>query len=77
MNLGTSIGALVTERAWEFRAVGASLRERWVAIAPDLAGHFAAAGYDADAGRLTVCPESSAWVTRTRFVQARIVDGAS
>ncbi|MFH8419303.1 hypothetical protein [Streptomyces collinus] len=36
MGLGVAIGALVTERAWELPAVGATLRERWAAIAPEL-----------------------------------------
>ncbi|MET9077872.1 DciA family protein [Streptomyces sp. NPDC004232] len=64
MGLGTAIGALVTERAWELPAVGATLRERWAVIAPQLAGHVAAIGYDADSGQLTVRPESSAWATK-------------
>ncbi|MER6739081.1 hypothetical protein [Streptomyces puniciscabiei] len=38
MDLGATIGALITERAWELPAAGASLRERWEAIAPELAG---------------------------------------
>jgi predicted nucleic acid-binding Zn ribbon protein len=63
MELGAAIGALVTERAWELPAAGASMRERWEAIAPELAGHVTAVGYDADSGRLTVCPESTAWAT--------------
>ncbi|MYV43160.1 DUF721 domain-containing protein [Streptomyces sp. SID1328] len=66
MGLGATIGALVTERAWELPAAGASLREQWAATAPKLAGHVAAVGYDADTGRLTVCPESSAWATKTQ-----------
>lgn len=36
MGLGAGLGALVTEWAWELPAAGASLRERWAAIAPDL-----------------------------------------
>ncbi|MFJ2645285.1 hypothetical protein ACIO1C_00880 [Streptomyces sp. NPDC087420] len=35
-----AIGALITERACEFPAASASLRERWAAI--DLAGHVTA-----------------------------------
>ncbi|MGW1597554.1 DciA family protein [Streptomyces sp. NPDC002343] len=77
LNLAAAIGALVTERAWELPAAGASLRDRWAAIAPDLAGHIAAVGYDADTGRLTVCPESSAWATKTRLEQARIIAAAN
>ncbi|MFF9569894.1 DciA family protein [Streptomyces sp. NPDC014685] len=77
MGLGAAIGALVTERAWELPAAGASLRERWAAIAPKLAAHVAAVGYDADTGRLTVCPESSAWATQTRLEQARVIEVAN
>src|SRR5690606_17260405 len=61
MGLGAAIGALVTERAWELPAAGATLRERRAAIAPELAGHVAAIAFDADSGRLTVHPESAAW----------------
>lgn len=59
IGLGAAIGALVTERAWELPAAGATLRERWAAIAPELAGHVAAVSYDADSGGLTVCSESA------------------
>ncbi|MER6160917.1 DciA family protein [Streptomyces sp. NPDC001868] len=77
MGLGAAIGALVTERAWELPAAGATLRARWEAIAPEFAGHVVAVGYDADSGRLTVCPESSAWATKLRLEQARIVAAAN
>uniref|UniRef100_UPI002F90FC27 DciA family protein n=2 Tax=Streptomyces TaxID=1883 RepID=UPI002F90FC27 len=77
MGLGAAIGALVTERAWELPAAGATLRERWAAIAPELAGHVAAVSYDADSGQLTVCPESSAWATKARLEQTRIIAAAN
>ncbi|MER7692628.1 DUF721 domain-containing protein [Streptomyces sp. NPDC097610] len=77
MGLGAAIGALVTERAWELPAAGASLRERWVAIAPELAGHVAAVSYDPDSGQLTVCPESSAWATKARLEQTRVIAAAN
>ncbi|QNT98298.1 hypothetical protein HEP81_08070 (plasmid) [Streptomyces griseofuscus] len=77
MGLGAAIGALVTERAWELPAAGASLRERWAAIAPELAGHVAAVSYDPDSGRLTVCPESTAWATKARLEQTRVVAAAN
>ncbi|GHD76249.1 hypothetical protein GCM10010317_092310 [Streptomyces mirabilis] len=77
MGLGGAIGMLVTERAWELPAAGASLRERWAAIAPDFAGHVGAVGYDADSGRLTVCPESAAWATKLRLEQARVIGAAN
>lgn len=77
MGLGAAIGALVTERAWELPAAGATLRDRWAAIAPELAGHVAAVSYDADSGQLTVCPESPAWATKARLEQARIIAAAN
>jgi predicted nucleic acid-binding Zn ribbon protein len=77
MGLGAAIGALVTERAWELPAAGATLRDRWAAIAPELAGHVAAVSYDADSGRLTVCPESTAWATKVRLEQTRVVAAAN
>lgn len=77
MGLGDVLGALVTERAWELPAAGATLRERWAAIAPELAGHVAAVGFDPDSGQLTVCPESSAWATKARLEQTRIIEAAN
>ncbi|MEU1106553.1 DUF721 domain-containing protein [Streptomyces tibetensis] len=74
MDLGDVLRALVTERAWELPAAGATLRERWAASAPELAGHVA---FDADSGRLTVRPESEAWATKTRLEQARVIEAAS
>ncbi|MCX5388425.1 DciA family protein [Streptomyces sp. NBC_00083] len=77
LGLGAAIGALVTERAWELPAAGATLRERWAAIAPELAGHVAAVAYDPDSGQLTVCPESSAWATKARLEQTRVIAAAN
>jgi predicted nucleic acid-binding Zn ribbon protein len=77
MGLGAAIGALVTERAWELPAAGASLRDRWAAIAPELAGHVAAVSYDPDTCQLTLCPESTAWATKTRLEQTRIIAAAN
>lgn len=77
LGLGAAIGALVTERAWELPAAGATLRERWAAIAPELAGHVAAVSYDPDSGQLTVCPESSAWATKARLEQTRVIAAAN
>ncbi|MFJ9033104.1 DUF721 domain-containing protein [Streptomyces sp. NPDC102274] len=68
---------LVAERARELPAVGATLRERWAAIAPELARHVAAAAYDAHSGQLTVCPESSAWATKARLEQTRVIEAVN
>ncbi|MFD7095799.1 DciA family protein [Streptomyces xanthophaeus] len=77
MGLGAALGALVTERAWTLPAAGASLRKRWAAIAPELAGHVAVVAFDPDSGRLTVCPESMAWATKTRLEQTRVIAAAN
>ncbi|MGW9498218.1 DciA family protein [Streptomyces prasinus] len=57
----------MTALAWKLPAAGATLRDRWAIIAPELAGHVAAVVFDADSGRLTVRPESSAWATKRRL----------
>jgi Dna[CI] antecedent, DciA len=77
LGLGDAIGALIAERAWELPAAGASLRERWAQIVPELAGHVAAVGYDADSGELNVRPESNAWATKVRLEQTRLVRAAN
>jgi Dna[CI] antecedent, DciA len=77
MGLGAAIGALVTERAWELPAAGATLRERRETIAPELAGHVVAVGYDPDSGWLTVCPESAAWAGKALLEQARVIEAAN
>ncbi|WP_446038118.1 DUF721 domain-containing protein [Streptomyces sp. SID1121] len=71
------ISVLVTERAWELPAAGATLRERCAAIAPELAAHIAAVSYDPESGELTVCPESSAWATKARLEQTRVIEAAN
>ncbi|MEV6950237.1 DciA family protein, partial [Streptomyces sp. NPDC051172] len=53
------------------------MRERWAAIALELAEHVAAVSYDANSGRLTVCPESAAWATKLRLEQPRVIAAAT
>ncbi|MGW2082722.1 DUF721 domain-containing protein [Streptomyces sp. NPDC001939] len=67
----------VTGRAWDLPAAGASLRERWAAIAPGLAGHVAAVSFDPDSGQLTVCPDSATWAPEARLEQAHVIEAAS
>nr|WSW64558.1 DUF721 domain-containing protein [Streptomyces sp. NBC_00998] len=63
--------------AWTPPAASASLCERWAAIAPELAGHVAAVGFDPESGRLTVCSKSSAWATKACLEQARVIAAAN
>ncbi len=39
--------------------------------------HVAAVSYDPDFGRLTVCPESTAWATEARLEQTRVITAAN
>ncbi|MFE7569493.1 DciA family protein [Streptomyces sp. NPDC057539] len=45
-------------------------------VAPELAGHVAAVGFDPDSGRLTVYPDSLAWATKARLEQTRVIEAA-
>ncbi|MEU4729615.1 DciA family protein [Streptomyces sp. NPDC023588] len=77
MGLGEAFTALIAEHGWDIPTAGASLCERWAALAPDLAGHVTAVGFDPDSGRLTLCPESTAWATKTRLEQTRVIEAAN
>ncbi|WP_432091481.1 DUF721 domain-containing protein [Streptomyces sp. NRRL F-5630] len=77
LGLGAAIEALLTERAWELPAAGATLRERWAVIAPDLAENVAAVAYDAHTGCLTLSPRTPAWATETRLRQTQIIEAAN
>jgi hypothetical protein len=64
---------LVTERAWEVPAAGGTVLQQWPAIAPDLAPHVRAVGFDADSGRLDLLPDSPAYATQLRMSTARLI----
>ncbi|MFD3937843.1 DciA family protein [Streptomyces sp. NPDC058611] len=51
--------------------------ERWAALAPDLADHVAAVGYDAERGELTLRPDSTTWATKARLEAPRIIADAN
>ncbi|MFD9458593.1 DciA family protein [Streptomyces sp. NPDC059985] len=67
----------MAERGWDIPTAGAGLCERWAALAPDLADHVAAVGYDAERGELTLRPESTAWATKARLEQAHVIEAAN
>ncbi|NUU20911.1 MAG: DUF721 domain-containing protein [Streptomycetaceae bacterium] len=72
--LDTAIGGLLAAHAWELPAAGGGLLERWPSIAPDLAPHVAAVGFDAPTGRLDLRPSSSAYATNLRIMTRALVD---
>ncbi|MFD3781598.1 DciA family protein [Streptomyces sp. NPDC058612] len=77
MGLGEAFTALMAERGWDIPTAGAGLCERWAALAPDLAQHVAAIGYDAERGELTLRPDSTTWATKTRLEAPRIIADAN
>ncbi|MFB7784028.1 DciA family protein [Streptomyces vinaceus] len=68
--------ALMADRGWELPTAGAGLCERWAAVAPDLAQHVAAVGYDAQRGELTLRPDSTAWAAKARLEVQRLIADA-
>ncbi|MFF1779857.1 DciA family protein [Streptomyces virginiae] len=77
MGLGEAFTALMAERGWDLPAAGAGLCERWAALAPDLAEHVAAVGYDAERGELRLRPDSTTWATKARLEAPRIIADAN
>ncbi|MFE9637254.1 DciA family protein [Streptomyces sp. NPDC006463] len=77
MGLGEAFTALMAERGWDLPTAGAGLCERWTALAPELAEHVAAVGYDAERGELTLRPDSPTWATRARLETSRIITDAN
>ncbi|WP_331761872.1 DciA family protein [Streptomyces sp. NBC_01546] len=74
LGLGEAFTALIAERGWDAPTVGARLCDRWAALVPGLAAHVTALAFYLDSGQLTVCPESTAWATRTRLEQIRVIE---
>ncbi|WP_063762400.1 DciA family protein [Streptomyces sp. NRRL F-5123] len=73
LGLAAAFQQLVTERAWEIPAAGGTVLQQWPAIAPDLAAHVRAVGFDAGTGGLDLLPESPAYATQLRMSTARLI----
>ncbi|SHN26750.1 Protein of unknown function [Actinacidiphila paucisporea] len=52
---------LVTERAWEVPAAGGSVLQQWPDIAPDLAPHVQAVGFNADLAKIVGTAACEGW----------------
>ncbi|MFJ7063224.1 DciA family protein [Streptomyces microflavus] len=68
---------LMTDRAWELPAAGGTVLERWpdiaATIAPQLPDHVQAVTFHAQTGQLDLLPESPAYATQLRLINARII----
>jgi hypothetical protein len=73
VGLAAAFQQLVTERAWEVPAAGGTVLQQWPAIAPDLAPHVKAVGFDAGTGRLDLLPDSPAYATQLRMSTTRLI----
>ncbi|MGY3341063.1 putative nucleic acid-binding Zn ribbon protein [Streptomyces filamentosus] len=72
---------LMAERAWDMPAAGGTVLARWpgiaAAVSPTLPAHVQATGYDPEAGRLDLRPDSPAYATQLRLLTARIIATAN
>ncbi|MFI8515970.1 DciA family protein [Streptomyces sp. NPDC085460] len=72
---------LMAERAWDMPAAGGTVLAQWpgiaAAVSPTLPAHVQATGYDPEAGRLDLRPDSPAYATQLRLLTARIITTAN
>ncbi|MCX5216188.1 DciA family protein [Kitasatospora sp. NBC_00240] len=73
VGLGAALAGLVADRAWDVPAAGGSILDQWPTIAPELAPHAAAVGFDARTGQLEIRP-SSAYALQIRLITAQLID---
>ncbi|MFG2841115.1 DciA family protein [Streptomyces zaomyceticus] len=81
LGLGAAIGLMMTERGLVAPAAGGSVLAQFddilAAIAPELAGHVRAVGFDADTGRLDVAPDAPAYGTQLRWSAPKLITAAN
>ncbi|MFI9311484.1 DciA family protein [Streptomyces triculaminicus] len=75
------LAGLMADRAWELPATGGSILDCWpdiaATIAPQLPHHVAAVAFHPETGRLDLRPDSPAYGTQLRLLNARIVAAAN
>ncbi|GAB1331683.1 DciA family protein [Streptomyces sennicomposti] len=68
---------LMADRAWELPAAGGSVLNQWpdiaAAISPRLPDHVQAVAFHPETGHLDLRPDSPAYATQLRLINARIV----
>jgi hypothetical protein len=72
---------LMADRAWTIPAAGGSVLDQWPAIAaavsPNLAAHVQATAFHPEPGQLDLRPDSPAYATQLRLLNARIITAAN
>ncbi|RSS35228.1 DciA family protein [Streptomyces sp. WAC08241] len=73
--------SLLADRGWDVPAAGGSILDRWpdiaATIAPRLAAHTTAVGFDPETGQLDLLPDSPAYATQLRLMTPRIITAAN
>ncbi|MCQ8772076.1 DciA family protein [Streptomyces telluris] len=75
------LAGLMAERAWDIPAAGGSVLDQWPAItatvSPNLAAHVQAVAFHTGSGQLDLRPDTPAYGTQLRLLNARIVAAAN
>ncbi|MGA5498723.1 DciA family protein [Streptomyces cinereoruber] len=81
VGLAGAFQSLLADRGWDVPAAGGSILDRWpdiaAAVAPRLAAHTTAVGFDAETGQLDLLPDSPAYATQLRLMTPRIITAAN
>ncbi|MFD4866908.1 DciA family protein [Streptomyces sp. NPDC058412] len=78
---GAVLQGLMADRAWDIPTAGGSILDQWpdiaAAVSPHLAAHVTAAAFHTETGQLDLRPDSPAYATQLRLLNARIVTAAN
>ncbi|MFH8894268.1 DciA family protein [Streptomyces sp. NPDC017949] len=74
---GAVLQGLLADRAWDIPAAGGGILDQWPdiadAVTANLSAHVTAAAFNADSGQLDLRPDSPAYATQLRLLNARII----
>ncbi|OKK12235.1 hypothetical protein AMK16_32345 [Streptomyces sp. CB00455] len=80
-SFGAVLQGLMADRAWDIPTAGGNILDRWPDIAapvsPHLAAHVTATAFHTETGQLDLRPDSPAYATQLRLLNARIIDAAN
>ncbi|WP_327732912.1 DciA family protein [Streptomyces nojiriensis] len=78
---GAVLQGLIADRAWDIPTAGGSILDQWpdiaAAVSPHLAAHVTATAFHTETGQLDLRPDSPAYATQLRLLNARIITAAN
>ncbi|MEU9418391.1 DciA family protein [Streptomyces sp. NPDC048272] len=78
---GAVLQGLLADRAWDIPTAGGGILDQWPdiadAVTANLSTHVTAVGFNAQTGQLDVRPDSPAYATQLRLLNARIITAAN